>query len=106
MTILLSSLAMARIRDAECALESARQDAMSEVFQFVREEATRRGLSLALFVEKADRLGKIIHLPVCLDAPEMDIWERVEALQTVEDAWNDQQPSPPLHLILRPSKEK
>ncbi len=73
-----------------------------QVYQWLREEAQARGLGIAFHIDRVEKHGLLLVVPTYL-AGDFDAYDVAVALQDVEDAWNNQEPSQNFTVILRPT---
>ena len=73
-----------------------------EVFRELLLIADAQNISAKVYEDRARIEGKLLIIPVFISG-ELDAFDFASQLQDLEDAWNNQEPKPDWHVILRPT---
>ena len=73
-----------------------------DVFRGLLLLANSRGIPAKVYENRARIEGKLLIVPVFITG-ELDAFDFASQLQDLEDAWNNQEPKPEWHVILRPA---
>ena len=73
-----------------------------EVCRWLVLKAKAQGLAAKIYGHLAKVEPQLLIIPVFI-AGDLDAFEFASQLQDLEDAWNNQEPRPEWHIILRPA---
>ncbi len=73
-----------------------------EVCTWLVSEAKAQGIAAKVYKHLAKAENQILIVPVFV-AGDLDAFDFASHLQDLEDAWNNQEPKPEWHVILRPA---
>ena len=79
----------------------AKQYSREDVFKWLRAQATKRKMKAIFHESVAKEDGNFLHLSVYLDSKSA--FENADALQTLEDSWNNRKPMPYPRLFILPT---
>lgn len=83
-------------------LTAERQQTPEEVYRWLREKAAAQNIGAKIYEEQARKEGRLLIIPVFV-AGDLDAFDFASQLQDLEDSWNNQEPKPEWHVILRPA---
>jgi len=93
---------------AQTLLETSRTaHSWEEIYQWLRDQAGRLGLSITLTTDEARIQGGYLYLPVYIREAR-DPYDFAVKSQAMEETWNDQEPrpDPPVYLLPEKSPEQ
>lgn len=73
-----------------------------EVYQELLSKAEAQNIAAKIYGHLAKIKGPLLIIPVFV-AGDLDAFEFASQLQDLEDSWNNQEPKPEWHVILRPA---
>ena len=73
-----------------------------EVYNWLISESKTHGITARVYGELAKIESQLLIIPVFI-AGDLDAFDFASQLQDLEDAWNNQEPRPNWHIILRPA---
>ena len=73
-----------------------------EIYQWLLLKAKAQSIAAKVYGHLAKMEGRLLIIPVFI-AGDLDAFDFASQLQDLEDAWNNQEPRPEWHVILRPA---
>lgn len=83
-------------------ITAEQRQAPEEVFHELLLKAASQKISAKVYGHLAEVKGQLLIIPVFI-AGDLDAFEFASQLQDLEDSWNNQNPKPDWHIILRPA---
>lgn len=81
---------------------TAEQQTPEEVYNGLVLKAAAQNIPAKVYGHLAEIKGRLLIVPVFV-AGDLDAFDFASQLQDLEDAWNNQEPKPEWHVILRPA---
>ena len=83
-------------------ITTEQQQTPEEVYQGLLQRAELHNIPAKIYGQLAEMKGRLLIVPVFV-AGDLDAFDFASQLQDLEDSWNNQEPKPQWHVILRPA---